>query len=154
RKTALEWGLTRVGLVLAGRRRAHLRQAWMADLAGDPASGLVPSPWRRRSLAAGFLWAGLRLRLHDTLGALWRPVDWVLASTSRTGNTIATATGTLAVYIHATGGLHQLLTTGTVTCTTTAGTLYALAHWLRRVRGIELTNPGLTRSGTGTGDAE
>ncbi|MFD9068382.1 hypothetical protein ACFVZ3_43505 [Kitasatospora purpeofusca] len=132
--------LTEVGLVLAGRRRAHLRQAWMADLGGDVDSGIVLSPWRRRTLAAGFLWAGLRLGLRDTLGALWRPVDWVLASASRTRNTIAAATGTLAVYVDATGGLHQLMTTGAVICPTTTGTLYALAHWLRRVRGTEPTD--------------
>ncbi|MFD9068381.1 hypothetical protein ACFVZ3_43500 [Kitasatospora purpeofusca] len=139
---------------LAGRRRAHLQDAWMADLAGTPEAGFPVPPRRRFALAAGFVLAAARLRLHDTTGALWRPVDWVLASTSRTGNTITTATGTLAVYIHATGGLHQLLTTGAVTCTTTAGTLYVLTHWLRRVHGTEHTDRALPQSGTGPGDTE
>lgn len=130
--------LARVGLSLAGPRRGHLRRAWLADLAGDPVSGLVPSPWWRRALAVGYLLAGLRLRLHDTVGVLWVPVDWVLGAGSRTGAAIAAATGTMAVGIDATGGLDRLLGIGVAACTTTAASLSGLTRWLRRVRGIEL----------------
>ncbi|WP_331731528.1 hypothetical protein [Kitasatospora sp. NBC_01300] len=126
---------------LAGSRRSHLRQAWLADLAGDPASGLVPSSRQRRALAAGFLVAAVRLRLHDTMEVLWKPADWVLTTSSRTTGAVVTATGALALYIDATGGLHQLLTTGVQACSVTAPSLYGLARWVRRVRGIEPSAP-------------
>ncbi|MFF9645858.1 hypothetical protein [Kitasatospora aureofaciens] len=130
--------LFRAGLVLAGHHRGYLRQAWPADLAEDPESGIVVSRRRRTALSAGFVLAGLRLRLHDVLGALWWPVDWVISSESRTGAAVATSTGALVVYFMATGGLHELLTTGIQTCPAAAAILYGLTRRLRRIRGPEL----------------
>lgn len=132
--------LLRTAAALAGHRRRYLHEAWMADLAEDPVSGAKLPPWRRRAVAGGFLIAALQLRLHDSLGLMWRPVDWILASTSRIATTITAATGSLAVYINFTDGMHELLTTGVPTCTATALSLSAVAWWLRRVRAVELTD--------------
>ncbi len=132
--------LLRAGLVLAGHHRGYLRQARLADLARDPESGIVVSRRRRTALSAGFVLGGLRLRLHDVLGALWWPVDWVISSESRTGAAVATSTGAFVVYFMATGGLHELLTTGIQTCPAAAAILYGLTRRLRRIRGPELAH--------------
>ena len=73
-------GLTGFAGGLAGSRHAHLREAWAADLFGDPETGQLPSASRRLRLAAGFVAAALRCRLDDAAGLAWRPVDAVMSS--------------------------------------------------------------------------
>jgi hypothetical protein len=72
--------LTALAVVLAGSRHAHLRDAWGADLCGDPEGGDPPSASRRLRLAAGFVIAALRCRLDDAADLVWRPVDALLSS--------------------------------------------------------------------------
>jgi hypothetical protein len=79
-REALISALAGVAGVLAGRRHAHLREAWAADLHGDPETGKVPSASRRLQLAAGDVVAALRCRLDDATALAWRPVDALLAS--------------------------------------------------------------------------
>lgn len=130
--------LTGLAVLVAGRRRRHLRDAWSAHLAGDGSGGAdSPTPrWRRRT-AAGFVLAAVRMRLHDGLAPLWRPVDWLLATDSRTNALTTAAVASLAVYFQATEGLHMLLTEGWEPCAVLGGGLYALTRWLRRIRGVE-----------------
>ena len=66
--------------VIAGSRHAHLREAWDADLYGDPEDGVLPSARRRVRLAGGFIVAALWCRLDDATALAWRPVDALLAS--------------------------------------------------------------------------
>jgi len=66
--------------LLAGPRHAHLREAWAADLYGDPETAEVPSTPRQIRLAAGDVAAAIRCRLDDTAMLAWRPVDKLLAS--------------------------------------------------------------------------
>lgn len=122
---------------LAGSRRA-LRDAWAADLTGDPDNGLTLTPREQRHLAAGFVVAALRMRAHDLLGVLWYPVDWVLAVDSRSHGFIAGVVGIQAIYIVRDGGLSALVTDIWEPCAILGGGLYVLTRWLRRVRGIEL----------------
>ncbi|MFD9515345.1 hypothetical protein [Streptomyces mirabilis] len=49
--------------------------------------------------AFGFLWAALRMRLHDVAAPLWMPVDWLLSTESGTHGSIALAVGAQVVYI-------------------------------------------------------
>lgn len=121
---------------LAGRRRAHLRDEWSALLAGEDGCGL--SGARRLRYVLGFLSAALKMRAHDLGGPLWRPVDWLLASTSRTNTLITLVVGSLLVYFARDGGFHGVLADGTEPCAIIGGGLYVLTRWLRRVRGIEL----------------
>jgi len=72
--------LTRLAGSLAGRRHAHLRVAWVADLYGDPQTGVPLSPRRRMRIAGGFLIAALRCRLDDAADLAWRPVEALLSS--------------------------------------------------------------------------
>jgi hypothetical protein len=72
--------LTGLAGFLAGSRHAHLRDAWSADLYGDPDSGELPSAWRRVRLAAGDVVAAVRCRMDDVTLLAWRPIDKLLAS--------------------------------------------------------------------------
>ena len=68
------------GLIAGGGKHAHLREAWAADLYGDPDADEIPHEWRRARLAAGFVRAAFRCRLDDVADMTWRPVDVVLSS--------------------------------------------------------------------------
>lgn len=131
--------LTDVATLVAGRKRHHMRAAWLAHLAGDDADRAdAPSPGERRRMAAAFVLAAARMRLRDGFAPLWRPVDWLLATNDRVNILITGAVTSLMVYIQATEGLHALLTGGLDSCAVLAGGLYALTQWLRRIRGPEL----------------
>ncbi|MGY1439596.1 hypothetical protein [Streptomyces reniochalinae] len=121
---------------LAGRRRLHLRDEWADLLAGADGRGLPRG--RRLALVVGFLFAALRMRAHDLLGFAWSPMDWLLSAESRTNGLITASVGSLAIYIQAVDGFHSLVTDGWGSCAVLGGALFALARWLRRVRGIEL----------------
>ncbi|AVH60403.1 hypothetical protein C4B68_36625 [Streptomyces dengpaensis] len=127
---------------IAGRRRTHLREEWAAILAGDPEQGIVLSSRARMRYALGFLWAAIRLRIHDLVGPLWVPVDWLLSVESRTNGFIAAVVGTQAIYIVGHGGLPALVTEVWEPCGIVGGALCILARWLRRIRGIELATAG------------
>lgn len=132
--------LTRLAGWVAGPQHSHLSGAWLADLAGDPDSGLTLTGRGRLALAAGFVVAALRLRLRDATRRLWCPVDWLIATDSRVHTAITMLVGTLAIYIRITGGLAELLGNGIQTCAVAGASLYALSRWLRRIRGIELAS--------------
>ncbi|MGW8330565.1 hypothetical protein ACWGLE_22055 [Streptomyces sp. NPDC055897] len=123
---------------IAGRRRVHLREEWAAVLAGDPGNGLILTPRQRLRLVVGFLFAAVRFRIHDALGLLWAPVDWILAEGSRSETITALTVGAQVIYIAWNDGMHALLTEGWGWCAGCGGALYLLTRWLRRVRGIEL----------------
>ncbi|MFF3963778.1 hypothetical protein ACFYZI_19730 [Streptomyces griseorubiginosus] len=129
---------------VAGARRTYLREEWAAVLAGDPESGVVLSSSRRMRYALGFLWAALRMRLHDLAAPVWAPVDWLLSTDSRTNGFIAFVVGAQVVYIQHEDGLHALLTEGWGWCAGCGVALRLFAGWLRRIRGIELAT---TQSG-------
>ncbi|MFF3726864.1 hypothetical protein ACFYYM_31360 [Streptomyces erythrochromogenes] len=125
---------------LAGPRR-NLRGAWLDVLAGDPESGYVLTPRQQRQAARGFLYAAVRLRLHDLTRPLWHPLDWILSSGSRTNSLHAAAVGAHIVYIQWHDGLHTLLTEG---WSWVGGCALAVGfglRWLRKARGIELAAP-------------
>ncbi|MCL3994948.1 hypothetical protein [Streptomyces lavenduligriseus] len=124
---------------IAGRRRPHLRDEWATLLAADPENGIVLSRRQRFHLVAGFLFAAVRFRLKDMVAPLWVPVDWVLASESRSQALVALLVGGQAVYIVGDGGFGALFTDIWEPCGTLGVGLYMLLRWLRRVRGIELT---------------
>ncbi|WAZ20149.1 hypothetical protein STRCI_001248 [Streptomyces cinnabarinus] len=123
---------------IAGRARSHLHREWVTILQGMPEEGITFSPRRQLVLALGFLLAAARLRSHDGVRPLWRPVDWLLRVPSRANGLIATVIGAQAIYIVGDDGLGALATSVWEPCGIAAAALYALVRWLRRVRGIEL----------------
>lgn len=123
---------------LAGARRSHLRGEWLAILAGSPEDGVNLSSRQQIALAVGFLFAALRLRLKDVARPAWRPVDWALRVPSRTNTAITVLVGCQAIYIVRGGGFEALIAEVWEPCGIAGAALFALAHWLRRVRGIEL----------------
>ncbi|WP_416956154.1 hypothetical protein [Streptomyces sp. Agncl-13] len=125
---------------VAGERRSHLREEWAAVLAGDPGNGIVLSRRRRLRYALGFLWAALRMRLHDLTAPLWLPVDWLLSVESRTHGFITLAVGAQVVYVAYEDGLHALVTEGWGWCAGCGIALRLLVGRLRRIRGIELAS--------------
>ncbi|MFJ2966249.1 hypothetical protein ACIPIC_28575 [Streptomyces collinus] len=132
-----------VGLAarIAGRERSHLRGEWTALLAGAPEEGLTFSSGRQLLLAAGFLLAALRMRSQDLARPMWRPIDWILRTESRTNGFITTVVGAQAIYIVDGDGLSALFTEVWEPCGAAGAALYVLTRWLRRVRGIELAPP-------------
>ncbi|MEU6215425.1 hypothetical protein ABZ891_36710 [Streptomyces sp. NPDC047023] len=140
RKSGLAAGSVRVAARLAGPRR-NLHGAWLDVLAGDPEGGYVLSPRQQRRHARGFLYAAVRMRLHDLTRRLWHPVDWVLSSGSRTNAVHAMAVGAHVVYIQWQDGLHTLLTDGWSWVGGCALAVGIGLRWLRKARGIELATP-------------
>ncbi|MEV7364417.1 hypothetical protein [Streptomyces sp. NPDC091299] len=126
---------------LAGQRRSHLRDEWAAILAGSHREGAVFSPGYQLRLALGFMLAAVRMRSHDVARPAWRPVDWVLRVQSRTNAFITAVLGAQAIYIVRDGGLGALATEVWDPCGAAGASLFLLARWLRRVRGIELATP-------------
>ncbi|MFF8777150.1 hypothetical protein ACF07W_07755 [Streptomyces sp. NPDC015140] len=131
-------GTMRLASLIAGRRRAHLREEWAAVLAGDPENGRVLTAVVQLRLAVGFLVASVRMRLHDVSAPLWVPVDWLLSAELRSNTVIAVLVGMQAVYIAGDGGLGALVAEVWEPCGIFGGALYMLFRWLRGVRGIEL----------------
>ncbi len=126
---------------LAGSTRPHLRDEWESLLAGNPEDGVNPSRTQQQLLAAGFLVAALRMRLRDVVRPAWRPVDWLLCAPSRTHAFISATVGVQAICIVRGNGLAALVTDAWEPCGIAGTALFALARWLRRVRGIEPATP-------------
>jgi hypothetical protein len=144
-RRALAWarrslvsGLTDLAVAVAGDRGARLRDTWMADIAGAPEEGLTLSRWQQVGHAAGFMIAAIRMRSRALSEPMWRPVDWVLASESRSRSVITLAVGALVIYIVKHDGLHGLLTDGWGWCGGCAVALHLFFRWLRKVRGVDL----------------
>ncbi|MGI5135855.1 hypothetical protein [Streptomyces sp. CA-106110] len=135
-------GLTGLAITLGGERGARLRDTWMADLAGAPEEGLTMGRWQQVGHAAGFVLAAARMRSCVMSEPLWRPVDWLLSSESRTHTTSTLAVGAQVIYIVREDGMHGLLTDGWGWCGGCAVALHLFFRWLRKVRGIELAVPG------------
>lgn len=122
---------------IAGDRR-DMRAAWLADLDGRPNDGVFLTPWQQRRYALGFLVAAVRLVLRDSLGHLWRPVDWILVTRNRRETLIGVPPALLVLYIAKHDGVHTLLTEGWGWVGGCGAAVFALVRWLQRVRGIEL----------------
>lgn len=132
---------TGIAVFIAGRRRRHLHSEWATVLLGAPEDGVTFSPRRQLVLALGFTLAAVRMRLHDLARPAWRPVDWLLRTSTRTNAFITAIVGGQAIYIVGDGGLAALVTQVWEPCGVAGASLFALARWLRRVRGIEVASP-------------
>ncbi|QNP71268.1 hypothetical protein IAG44_18700 [Streptomyces roseirectus] len=132
---------TSIAARIAGRNRAHLGPDWAAVLAGAPEHNVTFSARRQCLLAVGFLFAALRMRVHDVARPAWRPVDWLLSASSRTNALITGVVGAQAIYIVDDGGLPALVTEVWEPCGILGTALFVLARWIRRLRGIELAVP-------------
>ncbi|MFD4343423.1 hypothetical protein ACFWQ6_00825 [Streptomyces coelicoflavus] len=130
-----------VAATVAGRRRPHLRDEWLAHLAGAPEQSVTLTTWQRQRTAAGFLISAVRMRTQDLTRPLWRPVDWLLSSESRTRTVVTLAVGGQIVYIQKNDGLYGLLTEGWGWCAGCAVALHFFFRWLRTIRGVELAVP-------------
>jgi hypothetical protein len=123
---------------LAGPTRPHLRDEWETLLCGSAEEGVSRARVRQQLLALGFLVAAVRMRVRDFSRPAWRPVDWVLRAPSRINASITLVVGAQAVYVVGDGGLVALATDVWEPCGIAGASLFVLARWLRRVRGIEL----------------
>lgn len=139
RRSRSAWSLTSWASRLAGRHRDT--DQWRAHLAGAPEEGIVLTPRQQMGAAFGFFVAAVRYRLHDLLGGLWRPVDWLLQAPRRTNAFITAVVGVQALYIVGDDGLTALVTEVWEPCGIAGASLFALTRWLRRIRGIELATP-------------
>lgn len=125
---------------VAGGRRPHLRGEWATLLYGDTGQG-AQTRREQLALALGFLLAALRMRVRDGVRPFWQPVDWLLRVQPRTNAFITMVVGCQAVFIVGDDGLSALLTEAWEPCGIAGGSLFAVARWLRRIRGIELATP-------------
>ncbi|MEV5449972.1 hypothetical protein [Streptomyces sp. NPDC052535] len=141
-QSRLAVSLMALAVVLAGQRGARMRDTWMVDLIGVPEEGLTLTGWTRVRHSVGFVRAALRMRSRVALAVLWRPIDWLLATESRTSTLIALTVGAQVIYIHKHDGLYKLLTEGWGWCAGCAVALHFFFRWLRKIRGIELAVSG------------
>lgn len=76
--------LTYLAVLIAGQRRAHVREAWQSDLERprDLADGPDISMSRKVAYSVGLVRAGIRCRIDDAAVLWWRLADGVLASRS------------------------------------------------------------------------
>jgi hypothetical protein len=141
---AARWSsrLFMLAILIAGRRREYLEADWTAVLAGAPDEGITLTRRDRLRYSAGFFIAALRMRLRDVVAPAWAPVDWLLASESRTRSMTTLTVGAQVIYIHKHDGLYKLLTEGWGWCAGCAVALHLFFRWLRKVRGIELARAG------------
>ena len=102
--------MTQMAGFLAGWRRAHLREAWAADLYGDPKTSVPPGMSRRLSLAAGDVVAALRCRLDNAVMTAWRPADALLASYHASRIAIVTPVTVAAGLVLSHEGFYGLIT--------------------------------------------
>ncbi|WP_148589742.1 hypothetical protein [Streptomyces sp. WAC01526] len=137
---------TELAARMAGNRRPHLREEWAALLEGDPDREAGLTSRQELALVMGLLLAALRMRVRDGVRPAWRPVDWVLRLPSRTNAFITMLVGTQAIFIVGDDGLTALVSQAWEPCGIAGASLFALARWLRRVRGIELATPETERA--------
>ncbi|MFK0173433.1 hypothetical protein ACIQU5_32085 [Streptomyces sp. NPDC090306] len=126
---------------MAGYRRSYIRAEWSAILSGAPEEGIFLTARQQVRFAFGFLLTALKWRMKDAVAPAWRPVDWILRVQSRTSAMIVALVGAQALFIVRGDGLGALVAEVWEPCGIFGASLYALAHWLRRVRGIELAAP-------------
>jgi hypothetical protein len=131
-------GLAASAVAIAGASGARMRDTWMADLIGAPEEGLAMGRLQRLRHATGFVIAALRMRARTIWAPVWKPLDWLLASESRTRSTTTLMVGAQAITIEAKSGLYVLITEGWGWCGGCAVALTLLFRWLRGVRGVEL----------------
>lgn len=105
--------LTTLAVVLAGRRRAHVREAWLSDLErprdlADTDAPCVSAP-RKVIYAAGLIRAAARYRIDDAAVLWWRVADGVLASRSWSRLVLVGPCAMAAATIVHTDGLYGLV---------------------------------------------
>lgn len=107
---ALTTGLTNLAVLLAGKRRAYVREAWQSDLQRprDQADTTVSGP-RRIAYSAGLVRAGCRYRIDDTAAFWWRLADSVLGSRCWSRVVLVSPTAMAVALIIQHGGLYGLV---------------------------------------------
>jgi hypothetical protein len=93
--------------LLAGRRRAALRDEWHTHLAGH--SGHDPASWQKVKDARGFVVAAIRCRCSDAAEAAWTPVDAILKSRTLSNLFVLIPTLVDALFIFHRDGLDEVL---------------------------------------------
>jgi hypothetical protein len=108
--SALTEGLTTLAVLLAGRRRAHVGEAWQSDLERphDLAEDDLPA-FRKVAYAAGLVKAGVRYRVDDAAVLWWRLADGVLASRFWSRLVLVSPSATAVVVILHRSGLYGLV---------------------------------------------
>jgi DNA-binding CsgD family transcriptional regulator len=108
RQSRFARSVTGVGLFVAGRRRAHLRDAWLSDLY-DEKGKLLPIPTQLRHVT-GYLVAAIRYRLVNDLGdALGKVLDGILVSRIRTAVVVISLFAAPTEMLIARQGLYGLI---------------------------------------------
>jgi hypothetical protein len=101
--------VTGLALLIAGHRRAHLRDAWKSDLLNEDGTP-VPMPRQMRHVA-GYVVAAIRYRLVNDLGyVLGRLLDAILISRRRTRAMVVPISVSQVVMVFAHQGLYGLVT--------------------------------------------
>src|SRR4051812_4044494 len=123
--------LTHFAVLVAGRRRLYLLDAWNGDLAGTPEEHRPLTPDQQLRYSRRCLWAALRLRCGDLL-------DGVLASNRWCPTLGAAVISTAAVVLWTRGGAVAVWN-GLGNLAILGGLLTATVKCLRTLRGIQPT---------------
>jgi hypothetical protein len=95
--------LTRLAILIAGRRGDDVCWEWRSHLAGETGAGWPEG--RQVREAAGFVLAAVRYRLYDLAELLWRPAEALLASRVLSGLFVLLPTLCVSVLFFVAGGL-------------------------------------------------
>jgi hypothetical protein len=127
-------GITGLAVLLAGRKRASVRDEWRSHLAGLTGRGLPPKA--RIGAALGFIVAAVSYRLEDAANVGWNLADAVLKSRKASNVVVVGPTGLAALMvIHSDGIVKTLASFGGIAAI--GGLLYALirvGRWYRNVK--------------------
>jgi hypothetical protein len=126
--------VTGIALKMAGRQRAHLRDAWDSDLLDE--NGVPLSLSNRLRHVAGYVPAAIRYRIDDLAAVLGRALDAVLISQRRTRTIAGALFGIPVEMIFSREGLYGLVTNADSLAALFAA-LCASVSWLRKWRGVK-----------------
>lgn len=135
RESVVARRMTKAAAWLAGRRRAHILDAWRSDLFA-PDGSFIPFRQQLRH-ASGYWIAVVQFRLVNDIGAwLGGLLNRVLASNGLTRSALAAVFAIPVAMIIGREGFYGLITNaeqlGVI-----AGALGAGTHWLRKWRGVK-----------------
>jgi hypothetical protein len=132
--TMMAHALTKLAVVIGGRKRAWRGDEWAGDLATGSDPGSPPGKWARMRYGACLVVAAVCMRAGDLLRLLGRMLDWTLAE-PRTEVLVGVATLCTAGYFWRTGGLAGVMSNFEnvlATAVLTSGP----ALWLRKHRAV------------------
>jgi hypothetical protein len=119
-------------------QRAEFAQKWTHFLNGDPELNIYFSNRERLQSAFRAIVFAFNLRTRPVRDVAWCPVDWILITNKRLYSLIAIVDTSMVLYFWTEYKFADILMHAPHSLLIGSGSLWALAHYLRRNRGVAL----------------